>query len=461
MLTSISPLDGRYSQKVEELRAFFSESALMRYRVLVEIEWFIFLCHELKLEGTKVFKAAEIERLRGLWQKFDPADANRIKEIEKTTNHDVKAVEYFLKEKLKESVFEPYFEFIHFACTSEDINNLAYALMLRDAMQRVIFPVLIGLKELIFEKARKYQAIPMISRTHGQPATPTTLGKEFINFLARLERQLEFYPKIFGKINGAIGNFNAHIVAYPKIDWLNASVRFIATLGLKPSLYTTQIEPHDFLAEIFDKFKLINTILIDFNRDIWTYISFGYFKQKLKEGEVGSSTMPHKVNPIDFENSEGNLGLANALFEYFSAKLPISRLQRDLTDSTTLRNIGSAFAYSLLAYKSCIQGLHKLELNEQKLKMDLDEAWELLAEPVQVVMRKYKLEKPYEQLKKLTRGKKITQKTLHTFIDGLKIPAPEKKRLKNLTPSKYIGLAKELVENYESYRENNVDDIPF
>ena len=447
---NISPLDGRYDAKVEGIRTFFSEAALIRYRVYVEIEWFIYICNVLKLEGTKVWSPKEVKQLRSICEFFDATAAHRVKEIEKTTNHDVKAVEYYIKESLKGSSFEPYFEFIHFACTSEDINNLSYALMIRDGLTEEVFPVISGVLQDLARLARKYKSIPMMARTHGQPATPTTLGKEFVNVLARLKDQFESLTvvKILGKMNGAVGNFNAHLVAYPNVKWIDASKNFIQYLGLVPNFYTTQIEPHDYLAEIFDAMRRINTILIDLNRDIWTYISLGYFKQKLKEGEVGSSTMPHKVNPIDFENSEGNLGLANALFGYFSEKLPISRMQRDLSDSTTLRNIGSAFAYSVLAYKNCIQGLNKLELNKEIVQRDLENAWELLAEPLQTVMRRYKIEKPYEKLKQLTRGMVVNQQLIQKFIDSLKIPVQEKKRLKMLTPSKYIGLASELVDSF-------------
>ncbi len=447
---NISPLDGRYDKKVEGLRQYFSEAALIRYRIYVEIEWFLFLCNGLKLTGTKEWKLKEIKQLRSIYEFFDATAANRVKEIEKTTNHDVKAVEYYIKESLKGSSFEPYFEFIHFACTSEDINNLSYALMIRDGLLGEVIPSFTGVLQVLASLALKYKSVAMMARTHGQPATPTTLGKEFVNVLARLHDQLESLTmvRILGKINGAVGNFNAHVVAYPKINWIEASKKFIHTLGLEPNFYTTQIEPHDYVAELFDAMRRMNTILLDLNRDVWTYISLGYFKQKLKAGEVGSSTMPHKVNPIDFENSEGNLGMANALFGYFSEKLPVSRMQRDLTDSTTLRNIGSAFAYSVLAYKNCIQGLQKLELNKKNISADLDQAWELLAEPIQTMMRKYKIEKPYEKLKERTRGKVVNRQTIRKFIDSLKIPAVEKKRLKMLTPSKYIGLATELVDAY-------------
>lgn len=449
-ITNISPLDGRYDKKVDGLRKYFSESALIRYRIYVEIEWFIFLCNDLKLEGTKIWSTRELKHIRSIYEYFDVVAANRVKEIEKTTNHDVKAVEYYIKESLRGAAFAKYFEFIHFACTSEDINNISYALMVRDALTEELFPVLTGLLQDLGKLAKKYKSVPMMARTHGQPATPTTLGKEFVNVVARIQRQKKNLKtvKILGKMNGAVGNFNAHAVAYPDVKWPDVSKNFIHSLGLDVNLYTTQIEPHDYLAELFDGIRRVNTILIDLNRDLWTYISLGYFKQKLKEGEVGSSTMPHKVNPIDFENSEGNLGMANALLGYFSEKLPISRMQRDLTDSTTLRNLGCAFGYSLLSYKNCIQGLNKLELNKEIIQRDLDNSWELLAEPIQTVMRRYKIEKPYEKLKELTRGKVVNQQTIQLFIDKLKIPADVKKRLKMLTPSKYIGLATELVDSY-------------
>ena len=449
-MENISPLDGRYGDKVNELRAVFSESALMKYRLLIEIEWFIFLCNDVKLKGTKVWKPIEIKQLRSMYECFDLVDAARVKAIEKVTNHDVKAIEYLIKEKLQGSSFERYLEFVHFGCTSEDINNLSYALMIKGGMDKLM-PVITGLEQILYEKAVKYSKVAMMGRTHGQPASPTTLGKEIVNYVARLERQvgrLKGWP-ILGKMNGAVGNYNAHIVAYPKVDWPSVSKKFIQGLGLEFNAYTTQIEPHDFVAEISDNVKRINTVLLDFNRDMWAYISLGYFKQKVKKGEVGSSTMPHKVNPIDFENSEGNLGVANALLKHFSDKLPVSRWQRDLTDSTTLRNVGSAFAYSMLAYKNCIQGMHKLEVNTALIKADLDSSWELLAEPVQTVMRKYKVSGAYEKLKELTRGKKIDKKRLHKFIDGLAIPSADKRSLKALTPAKYIGLAVTLTDNYK------------
>ena len=450
-LTCISPLDGRYGDKMNELRPFFSEAALIRYRVIIEIEWFIFLCNTLKLQGTKVWQAKEVKELRSIYEYFDMVNAKRVKEIEKITNHDVKAVEYFIKEEMRGSAFEKYAEFIHFGCTSEDINNLAYAMMIKGSLSEVLEPILTGVKTSIFQLGIKLKGLPMMARTHGQPASPTTMGKEMINFVARLERQKDNLNrvKILGKMNGAVGNYNAHIAAYPNVDWQGASKKFIQGLGLEQNKYTTQIEPHDFMAELFDAIRRINVILIDFNRDIWTYISMGYFKQKTKKGEVGSSTMPHKVNPIDFENSEGNLGLANTIFEHLSSKLPVSRLQRDLTDSTVERNIGTAFAYSVLAYKSCIKGMRKLEVNKTKIAQDINSSWELMAEPIQTVMRKYKVENAYEQLKELTRGKSVTKAKVQKFISGLKIPANEKNRLKSLTPVKYIGLAEKLTESYK------------
>jgi len=456
-VNNISPLDGRYGSKVEDLRVYFSESALMKYRVMVEVEWFIFLCNDLKLKGTKKWQPTELQELRGIYEYFDAVCANRVKAIEKVTNHDVKAIEYFIRENLKESAFEPYLEFIHFGCTSEDINNLAYGLMLKGALKNVVVPVLTGLAEKIHELSLRYADVAMLARTHGQPASPTTLGKELINFLVRLEGQTVALSGIgvLGKMNGAVGNYNAHLVAYPEVKWLEASKKFIQALGLEVTMYTTQIEPHDFYAEIFDAMRRINTIIIGMDRDVWTYISMGYFKQKLKKGEVGSSTMPHKVNPIDFENSEGNLGVANALLSHFSEKLPLSRLQRDLTDSTVIRNIGSAIGYSILAYKNCIQGLGKLELNKAVIKADLDNNWELMAEPIQTVLRKYKVKGAYEKLKELTRGKKISKAIIGRFISSLQIPEAEKKRLKDLTPSKYIGLASSLVAGYKPLYSRN------
>lgn len=451
-LLAISPLDGRYSEKISGLSQYFSEAALMRYRVLVEIEWFIFLFNDLKLDGTRLLESAELRILRSIYEQFDVVNAARVKEIEKTTNHDVKAIEYFIKENLKGGSLEKYLEFMHFACTSEDINNLSYTCIVRDFVERELSPVISGLIQEIYEMATEYKDLPMMSRTHGQSATPTTLGKELVNVVARLESEFCLLSEttLPAKINGAVGNYNAHKVAYPSVDWLDASKRFVESFGLKFNMYTTQIEPHDGFAEIFDCVKRINNIVLDFDRDMWTYISLGYFGQKVIEGEVGSSTMPHKVNPIDFENSEGNIGLANALFEHMSAKLPVSRMQRDLSDSTVQRNIGTAFAYTTLALKSTIKGLSKCAVNEKLIRDDLKDRWELLAEPIQVVMRKNLVPDAYEKLKKLTRGKKgLTKADVHKFVEELKISAKDKKTLLALTPENYIGLAVELVDAYE------------
>jgi len=451
-LLSISPLDGRYSDKVSFLNQYFSEASLMRYRILIEIEWFIFLFNDLKLTGTKRLKAAELRDLRSIYEDFDIIAARRVKEIEKTTNHDVKAIEYYIKENLKNKSLESFGEFVHFACTSEDINNLAHACTLRDFMEREYYPLMYGLVQELYLMAVKYKKIPMMARTHGQTASPTTVGKEILNVVARLERQLKNLEAgnfIMGKINGAVGNYNAHLVAYPNVDWQKASKSFVSSLGLVPNLYTTQIEPHDCLADVFDGIKRINVILLDMGRDFWTYISLGFFKQKVKKGEVGSSTMPHKVNPIDFENAEGNFGLANALLIHMGEKLPISRMQRDLSDSTVERNIGSAVAYSYLAYKSFMRGVSKLEVNKVALKDDLKDRWELLAEPVQVVMRKHKIEGAYEKLKALTRGKTVTKAAVAKLIRSLKIPAADKNRLLKLTPETYTGAAEKLVDEYE------------
>ncbi len=451
-LLAISPLDGRYADKIDYLSQYFSEAALMRYRVLIEIEWFIHLFNEAKLKGTKPLKSTELKILRSIYEQFDLVDAKRIKDLEKTTNHDVKAVEYFIREKVKNGPIEKYSEFIHFGCTSEDINNLSYACMLRDFIEREYVPIVSGLVQEIYSKAVEYRKVPMLSRTHGQPATPTTLGKEFINVVSRLERELEIGMKgefLMGKINGAVGNYNAHHVAYPEINWMDVSKKFVQGLGIGVNVYTTQIEPHDCLADVFDSMKRINNIILDFDRDMWTYISLGYFSQETVKGEVGSSTMPHKVNPIDFENSEGNIGLANAIFEHLSAKLPVSRMQRDLSDSTVLRNVGMACSYSILAYKSTIKGLSKCVVNKKVIQDDLRDRWELLAEPIQTVMRKNMLPNSYEKLKELTRGKDgITKAVVQKFIKSLKIPAKDKSALLSLTPEKYIGLAEKLVDSY-------------
>jgi adenylosuccinate lyase len=453
-LMAISPLDGRYANKVDYLSQYFSEAALIRYRVLIEIEWFIFLFNDLKLEKTQVLKPTELRILRSIYEQFDIVNAKRVKEIEKTTNHDVKAVEYFIKEQVKGGPIEKYSEFIHFACTSEDINNLSYSCMIRDFLEREFVPLLSGLVQEIYSIALKYKSVPMLSRTHGQPASPTTLGKELVNFVARMEKELEvlasFANCLSAKINGAVGNYNAHIVSYPNVDWISVSKKFVQSLGLCFNMYTTQIEPHDGMASIFDCVKRINNIILDFDRDMWMYISMGYFAQEVVTGEVGSSTMPHKVNPIDFENSEGNIGIANSLFEHFSSKLPVSRLQRDLSDSTVLRNVGPAFVYSVLAYKSTIKGLSKCVLNKKVVQDDLKDRWEVLAEPIQVVMKKNLIKDSYEKLKELTRGKKgITKTVIANFVKNLDISAADKKSLLALTPEKYIGLASKLVDAYE------------
>lgn len=446
---AVSPIDGRYAGKVSGLKDYFSEAALMRYRLLVEVEWFIYLFNEVELEGTRKLLDLEVEMLRSLVTGFDGVAALRVKEIEKTTNHDVKAIEYYIKESVKGSGIEEFAEFIHFGCTSEDINNLSYALMLKDGMEKEVVPVVWGVVEDLKKLAKRWVDVPMMSRTHGQPASPTTVGKEIMNFVARMKRQLGILEQqeFLGKTNGAVGNYNAHLVAYPDLNWDELAKNFVESLGLKQNRFTAQIEPHDFVAEICDCMKRLNNVVMDLDRDMWTYISFDYFKQKLKEGEVGSSTMPHKVNPIDFENSEGNIGLANAVFEHLAAKLPVSRMQRDLTDSTVFRNLGVGFGYSVLAYKATIKGLNKLELNEAKLSADLDANWALLAEPIQMVMRRYGVEKPYEKLKKLTRGKCVTQKDIEKFVDGLDIPSDAKKRLKKLAPKDYVGAAVEIAKS--------------
>jgi len=448
-LTALSPLDGRYATKTEALRDWLSEAAFMRHRVTVEIHWLIALS-QAGLAEVPPFSSASEAFLLALAERFSVHDAARIKDIERVTNHDVKAVEYWLKESVKgQPELEAASEFIHFACTSEDINNTSHGLMLKGAREHAMLPALRKLHAKLVAIAQAQAEQPMLSRTHGQPASPTTLGKEMANVAARLAHAIERVEavKLLGKMNGAVGNYNAHLSAYPSLDWEAFSKQVVEQrLGLTFNPYTIQIEPHDYMAELFDAVARANTILLDLNRDVWGYISQGYFKQKLKAGEIGSSTMPHKVNPIDFENSEGNLGLANALLRHLSEKLPVSRWQRDLTDSTVLRNIGVAFGYSLLAYDACLRGLEKLEVNPQRLNDDLDNCWEVLAEPVQTVMRRYGVENPYEQLKELTRGKGITRDALHTFIATLAIPEEAKQLLLAMTPGNYIGKAVELAK---------------
>ena len=448
-LSALSPLDGRYAAKTDKLRPILSEAGFMHHRVKVEIAWLQALS-QAGFAEIKPFPANAAALLDKLASDFTENDAARIKEIEAVTNHDVKAVEYWLKEKVQDvPELVAASEFIHFACTSEDINNTSHGMMLKAARDGVMLPALQGLVAKLTEIAHANADLPMLSRTHGQTASPTTLGKEMANVVARLQRAIERIAKveILGKMNGAVGNYNAHLSAYPSFDWPAFSKNVIEQrLGLVFNPYTIQIEPHDYMAELFDAFARANTILLDLNRDIWTYVSLGYFKQKLKAGEIGSSTMPHKVNPIDFENSEGNLGLANAVLKHLSEKLPVSRMQRDLTDSTVLRNIGVGFGYTLLAYDSCLRGLNKLEVNPARLAADLDTSWEVLAEPVQTVMRRYGIENPYEQLKELTRGKGITKEALQEFIGKLAIPQDAKDLLLAMTPANYIGIAAQLAK---------------
>ncbi len=446
-LLALSPLDGRYAGKVDALRPIFSEYGLIKARVKVEVEWLLALSNEPGIVELAAFSDAATTRLRALADGFSPVHAARVKEIEGTTNHDVKAVEYFIKEQLKDDAeLAPALEFVHFACTSEDINNLSYGLMLEQARRDVLLPAFDGIASSLRALAHAQAAQPMLSRTHGQTASPTTLGKELANVVARLERQRRQIAavELTGKINGAVGNYNAHAISYPDIDWPAFAQRFVEGLGLVFNPYTTQIEPHDNIAEIGDAARRANIILIDLARDIWGYVSLGYFKQRLKEGEVGSSTMPHKVNPIDFENAEGNFGIANALFEHFSAKLPISRWQRDLTDSTVLRALGTAFGHTQVALDSLAKGLGKLEVNPQRLAADLDASWEVLAEAVQTVMRRHGLPNPYEQLKALTRGQGITADSMRAFVETLDLPEDARQRLRELTPAGYVGLAAEL-----------------
>jgi adenylosuccinate lyase len=448
-LSALSPLDGRYHKQLAPLTVFCSEAALIRYRARVEIEWLIALAQETAVAEVRPFSAAAVAELRQAAAGFSETDAARVKEIESRTNHDVKAIEYWLKERFAgHAEVAAAVEFIHFACTSEDINNLAHALMLAEAREQVLLPALEGIVAKLRNMAHEFADAPMLARTHGQAATPTTMGKEMANVVHRLQRACTRIAAVSltGKINGAVGNYNAHLAAYPALDWEEFARRFVEALGLEFNPYTTQIEPHDALAELFDACARANTILIDLDRDIWGYVSLGYFKQRVVAGEVGSSTMPHKVNPIDFENSEGNLGLANAVLRHLADKLPLSRWQRDLTDSTVLRNVGVALGYGLLGCVSCLKGLNKLEANPAALRADLESTWEVLAEAVQTVMRRYGAPEPYEQLKALTRGKGITRESLQQFIGGLAIPEAERQRLLKLTPWTYIGKAADLAK---------------
>ena len=444
-LTAVSPIDGRYGSKTESLRTIFSEYGLIRFRITVEVKWLQALAAHPQISEVPALSGQANAVLNQLIDGFSLADAERVKDIERTTNHDVKAVEYLIKEKVQDNAeLAAISEFVHFACTSEDINNLSHGLMLKTGMEEAVLPVMEDLAVNIEKLARDHASQPMLSRTHGQTASPTTLGKEMANVAYRLRRQIQQIKAIspLGKVNGAVGNYNAHLSAYPEVNWQEHAEQFVTALGLTFNPYTTQIEPHDYIAELYDAICRFNTILIDFDRDVWGYISLGYFKQKTIAGEVGSSTMPHKVNPIDFENSEGNLGIANAVMQHLAAKLPVSRWQRDLTDSTVLRNLGAGLGYSLIAYASSLKGISKLQVNAETLNADLDNAWEVLAEPIQTVMRRYGIEQPYEKLKALTRGQDgITKATLATFIEGLELPAAVKEELKAMTPATYIGNA--------------------
>ena len=449
-LTAISPVDGRYGSKTAAFRDLFSEYGLIKHRVLVEVRWFQALAANAEIAEVPQLDDAATALLNGIVDNFSLSDAERVKTIERTTNHDVKAVEYFLKEKIQgNAMLEASNEFLHFACTSEDINNLSHGLMLKAGRDDVLLPAMDEIIDTLSKQAQEYASQPMLSRTHGQTASPTTVGKELANVVYRLRKQRDQVAniEIVGKANGAVGNYNAHITAYPEIDWPAFSQQFIESIGLTINPFTIQIEPHDYMAEMFDAISRFNTILIDLSRDIWAYISNAYFKQKTVAGEIGSSTMPHKVNPIDFENAEGNLGIANALFNHLSLKLPISRWQRDLTDSTVLRNLGVGFAHSLISYQSLLKGLNKLEVNARVIEADLDSSWEVLAEPIQTVMRRYGIENPYEKLKELTRGKAITQQAFQEFIQTLEIPEDARDKLLALTPMNYIGNAVEQTKN--------------
>lgn len=449
-LTAISPVDGRYGNKTESLRPIFSEYGLIRFRVEVEVRWLQALADDAAIVELPAFDKETNSFLDNIVNNFNEEDAMAIKTIERTTNHDVKAVEYFLKDKTAgHAVLDSAREFFHFACTSEDINNLSYALMLKEARETSILPQCDEIIAAISALATAHAAQPMLSRTHGQTATPTTVGKEMANVAHRLQRQRKQIAgvELLGKINGAVGNYNAHLSAYPDVDWAQFAERFITSLGITYNPYTIQIEPHDYIAELFDAQARFNTIVLDFARDVWGYISLGYFKQKTIAGEVGSSTMPHKVNPIDFENAEGNIGMANAIFTHLATKLPVSRWQRDLTDSTVLRNLGVGVAHSMIAAQSLLKGISKLELNTLNLDADLDNSWEVLAEPIQTVMRRYGIENPYEKLKALTRGQTIDAATIHTFVQTLDIPEDAKQRLMDMTPGNYVGIAEQLATN--------------
>ena len=449
-LTAVSPVDGRYGSKTDDLRPIFSEYGLIRHRVLVEIRWLQALAAHTGIPEVPPLSEHASNILNGISENFSEADAHRVKNVERTTNHDVKAVEYFLKEKIAgNDELEAVSEFIHFACTSEDINNLSHALMVREGRGQVLLPQMEDVINAIRQLAHEHADAPLLSRTHGQPASPSTLGKEMANVVYRLHRQRDQIAAVplLGKINGAVGNYNPHLAAYPDVDWPGFAKHFVESLGLDWNPYTIQIEPHDYMAELFDAVSRFNTILIDFCRDVWSYISVGHFKQKTVTGEVGSSTMPHKVNPIDFENAEGNLGVANALLGHLSAKLPISRLQRDLTDSTVLRNLGVGLAHTSIALQSTLRGIGKLEADRAGMQAELEANWEVLAEPIQTVMRRYGIEKPYEKLKELTRGQRISQQDLLDFIDSLDLPEEALQALRQLTPTNYIGNAVEQARN--------------
>ncbi|ADP66657.1 adenylosuccinate lyase [Buchnera aphidicola] len=451
-LTAISPVDGRYSNLTILLRNIFSEFGFLKYRLNIEVQWLKKIISMSQILDINNIEYKEILFLDSIVEEFNEKDAILIKNIEKETNHDIKALEYFLKNKIAQSKnLLTISEFVHFGCTSEDINNIAYSLMIKDARDKIILPlwykIISTLKKMVF----KYQHYPLLSLTHGQPATPSTMGKEIANFYYRMKRQYIILKKIeiLGKINGSTGNYNAHLAAYPDINWHKISKDFITSFGINWNPYTTQIEPHDYIAEFFSCMSLFNTILINFNRDMWGYISLNYFKQRTLDYEIGSSIMPHKVNPIDFENSEGNLGLSNALMNHMITKLPISRWQRDLSDSTVLRNIGVAISYAIIAYNSVLSGINKLEINESELLKNLDKNWSILSEPIQTIMRRYGIKNAYEKLKKLTRGKEINRNVIHTFISSLNIPEEEKKRLKNMTPFNYIGAASQIINEIE------------